>query len=155
MKFKDKAILFMATGGYVGKLPVAPGTAGSLIGILACWILSRIQLSLAAPAAAIFIFLAIAIAAAAEKLLNESDPGCIVIDEIAGMMITLLGLPFNWLIVAIGFVFFRILDILKPFPIRRLERRFSGGLGVVIDDLVAGFMANLALRVVLMVKDRV
>jgi phosphatidylglycerophosphatase A len=103
----------------------------------------------------VFIFLAMGIAAAAQNLMNRSDPGCIVIDEIAGMMIALLGLPFNWVIVAVGFIFFRILDVLKPFPIGRLEQRLSGGVGVVIDDVAAGIMANLALRFVLIIKDRV
>ena len=155
MNFKDNAVILLATGCYVGKIPVAPGTAGSLLGILGCLVLSKIQLSLAVPAAVIFIFLAIRIAADAEKILKETDPGCIVIDEIAGMMIVLLGLPFNWVTVAVGFIFFRILDILKPFPIRSLERRFSGGVGVVIDDVAAGIIANIALRFALIIKDTI
>jgi len=148
-------VILLATGCYLGKIPVAPGTAGSLLGILGCLVLSKIQLSLAVLAAVIFIFLAMRIAADAENILKETDPGCIVIDEIAGMMIALLGLPFNWAIVAVGFIFFRILDILKPFPIGRLERRFSGGVGVVIDDVAAGIIANIALRFALIIKDRI
>jgi len=155
MNFKDNAVILLATGCYVGKMPVAPGTAGSLLGILGCLVLSKIHLSLAVPAAVIFVVLAIWIAAAAEKILDKTDPGCIVIDEIAGMIIALLGLPFNWSTVAIGFIFFRILDILKPFPIGRLERSFRGGVGVVIDDVAAGFIANIALRCVLIIKDTI
>jgi phosphatidylglycerophosphatase A len=155
MNFKDNAVILLATGCYVGKIPVAPGTAGSLLGILGCLLLSKIQLSLAVPVAVIFVVLAIRIATEAEKLLKETDPGCIVIDEIAGMMIALLGLPFNWATAAIGFIFFRILDILKPFPIDRLERRFSGGVGVVVDDVAAGIIANIALRFALMIKDTI
>jgi phosphatidylglycerophosphatase A len=139
----------------VGKIPVAPGTAGSLLGILGCLVLSKIQLSLAVLAVVIFIALSIWIAADAEKILKRTDPGCIVIDEIAGMMIVLLGLPFNWATVAIGFIFFRILDILKPFPIGRLERRFSGGVGVVVDDVAAGIIANLALRFAVFIKSTI
>ena len=155
MNFKDKAVIFLATGCYLGKIPVAPGTAGSLLGILGCLALSKIQLSLAVLAVVIFVFLAIRIATQAEKILQESDPGCIVIDEIAGMMITLLGLPFNWATVAMGFILFRVLDILKPFPIGSLERRFPGGTGVVMDDVAAGIMANLAIRFALIIKDKV
>ena len=155
MNFKDNAVILLATGFYLGKIPVAPGTAGSLLGVLGCLVLSKIQLSLAVLAAVIFIFLAIQIAAEAVKILKETDPGCIVIDEIAGMMIVLLGLPFNWATVAIGFIFFRILDILKPFPIGHLERRFTGGVGVVIDDVAAGIIANIALRFALVIKDRI
>jgi phosphatidylglycerophosphatase A len=155
MNFKDEAVIFVATGCYLGKIPVAPGTAGSLLGILGCWALSPIPLSLSAPAVVIFIFLAIGIASKAEKLLKESDPGCIVIDEIAGMIIVLLGLPFNWVTVAVGFISFRLLDVLKPFPIGHLERRLSGGVGVVIDDVAAGIMANLVLRFFLITKDAI
>ena len=155
MNFKDNAVILLATGFYLGKIPVAPGTAGSLLGVLGCLVLSKIQLSLAVLAAVIFIFLAIQIAAEAVRILKETDPGCIVIDEIAGMMVVLLGLPFNWVTVAIGFIFFRILDILKPFPIGHLERRFTGGVGVVIDDVAAGIIANIALRFALIIKDRI
>ena len=139
----------------MGKIPVAPGTAGSLLGVLGCLVLSKIQLSLAVLAAVVFIYLAIRIAAEAENILKKTDPGCIVIDEIAGMMIALLGLPFNWATVAVGFIFFRVMDIFKPFPIGRLERKFSGGVGVVIDDVAAGLMANIALRFALFIKDRI
>jgi phosphatidylglycerophosphatase A len=155
MNIKDNAVILLATGCYVGKIPVAPGTAGSLLGILGCLVLSKIQLSLAVLAVVIFIALSIWIAADAEKILKRTDPGCIVIDEIAGMMIVLLGLPFNWATVAIGFIFFRILDILKPFPIGRLERRFSGGVGVVVDDVAAGIIANLALRFAVFIKNTI
>ena len=155
MNFKDNSVILLATGYYVRKIPVAPGTAGSLLGILGCLVLSKIQLSLAVLAEVIIIFLAIRIAADAEKILKTTDPGCIVIDEIAGMMVVLLGLPFNWATVAVGFIFFRLLDILKPFPIGHLERRFSGGVGVVIDDVAAGIIANLALRLALIIKDMI
>ncbi len=95
----------------------------------------------------LFILFAVYIADAAEKLLKRSDPGCIVIDEMAGMMVTLIGLPFNPITVVIGFIIFRILDILKPFPIRNLDRGIPGGMGVVADDVAAGIIANLLLRI--------
>jgi phosphatidylglycerophosphatase A len=93
-----------------------------------------------------FIFFAVYIADVAEKILKQNDPGRIVIDEIAGMMVTLTGLPFNPTTIVFGFILFRILDILKPFPIRYLDKRISGGLGVVADDVAAGIIANLLLR---------
>jgi len=99
----------------------------------------------------LFIFFAVYIADAAEKLLKQSDPGCIVIDEIAGMMVTLIGLPFNLITVVMGFIIFRILDILKPFPIRNLDKRIPGGLGVVADDVGAGIIANLMLRIIIQI----
>ncbi len=97
----------------------------------------------------IFTLFAIRVAGEAEKLLNTKDPGCIVIDEIAGMMVTFLGLPFDMVTALAGFLLFRVFDILKPFPIRLLERRLPGGLGVVMDDVAAGVCANVVLRILI------
>jgi phosphatidylglycerophosphatase A len=83
----------------------------------------------------------------AEIILKAEDPGCIVIDEVAGMLVTLIGLPFNMISVFGGFLIFRILDIWKPYPIRFLERKLSGGVGIVMDDVVAGVLGNIILRV--------
>ena len=146
MKLRESAVAFLATGCYIGNVPFAPGTFGSQIGLPLGFILSGIALPAAILCLALFILLAVWIADAAEKILKQNDPGCIVIDEIAGMMVTLIGLPFNLSTAVIGFILFRILDILKPFPIRSLDKRLSGGLGVVADDVVAGIIANLLLR---------
>ena len=84
----------------------------------------------------------------AENVLKKRDPGCIVIDEVAGQVVTLIGLPVNWISLAAGFVVFRGFDILKPFPIRTVERNISGGAGVVLDDVAAGILNNIVLRIV-------
>lgn len=149
MNFSEKAAVFLATGFYVGKIPFAPGTFGSLIGLPLCFLLAGIHLAAAIIAALLIIGLAIWIANAAAKTLKRKDPGCIVIDEIAGMVVTLIGLPFNLTTVVTGFILFRILDILKPFPIRILDKRVSGGLGIVADDVVAGIFANALMRILL------
>jgi phosphatidylglycerophosphatase A len=149
MNFRKKAVMFLATGFYAGNLPVAPGTFGSLIGLALCFGLAANPLPLAIILAVLLILFAIWIANAAEKILKRSDPGCIVIDEIAGMVVTLIGLPFNLTTAVTGFILFRILDILKPFPIRILDKQVSGGLGIVADDVVAGIFANLSLRIIL------
>ena len=94
---------------------------------------------------------AVWVAGQAEQLLGAKDPGCIVIDEIAGMAVTFLGVPFSVPAVIIGFVLFRFFDILKPFPVGYMEKRLSGGLGVVMDDVAAGVMSNVALHVILAV----
>jgi phosphatidylglycerophosphatase A len=151
MKLKESAVMFLATGFFIGNIPFAPGTFGTLIGIPLCFALSGISLAPAVLCTFLFIFFAVYIADAAEKLLKRSDPGCIVIDEMAGMMVTLIGLPFNPITVAIGFIIFRILDILKPFPIRNLDRWIPGGLGVVADDVAAGIIANLLLRIIIQI----
>ena len=149
MKFSDRAVVFLATGFYIGKMPFAPGTFGTLPGLPLCYWLSGLTIPLAIFCTLIIIFFAVWISHIAEKRLRKSDPGCIVIDEIAGMAVTLIGHPFNLTTGLIGFIIFRILDIAKPFPIRSVEKRLSGGLGVVADDVIAGMMANLLLRVIL------
>nr|MDA3897342.1 phosphatidylglycerophosphatase A [Desulfobacteraceae bacterium] len=98
-----------------------------------------------------FILFSIWVAGKAEKSLKTKDPGCIVIDEIAGMGMTFLAIDFNPYLAIGGFLVFRFFDILKPFPVNYLEKRFTGGTGVVLDDVVAGIMSNIVLQVVLLV----
>ena len=147
MNFRDNAAVFLATGFYVGNIPFAPGTIGSLIGLPLSFLLAGLPLSAAMVAAVIIIGLAVWIAGAAARTFERKDPGCIVVDEIAGMVVTLIGLPFNLATVMTGFILFRILDILKPFPIRVLDKRLSGGLGIVADDVAAGIFANILIRI--------
>ena len=146
MKISERAVIFLATGFFVGTVPFAPGTFGSIIGLPLVFLLSRINLLLSVACILLFILFAIGIASATEKILNQKDPAKIVIDEIAGIMVAFTGLPFNLKTVIAGFVIFRVFDILKPFPIRSLERRVSGGSGVVLDDVLAGVYTNLILR---------
>ena len=146
MKFRDRAVIFLATGLLIGNVPFAPGTFGSLIGLPLAFLLSRLNLLLSASFILLFVFFAIAVASAAEKILSKKDPAKIVIDEIAGLMVTFAGLPFNLGTAIAGFIIFRAFDILKPFPIRALERKVPGGGGVVLDDVLAGIYANLILR---------
>jgi phosphatidylglycerophosphatase A len=144
--WRQAAVMFLATGCYVGRIPVAPGTFGSLLALIPCFFLSGLPLTVTFGIILVFIGLAVWVATGAEEILKAQDPGCIVIDEVAGMMVTLAGLPFDVLTVVSGFIVFRILDIIKPFPIRTAERHFSGGTGVVLDDVIAGIMANVLLR---------
>ena len=153
MNFREKAVMFLATGFYVGYIPLAPGTFGSLIGLPLCFLLAGIQLPPAIILALLFIGFAVWVSNAAEKILKKKDPGCIVIDEVCGMVITLIGLPFNLTTAVIGFIIFRILDILKPFPIRTLDRRLSGGIGIVADDVAAGIFANIILSILLYISN--
>jgi phosphatidylglycerophosphatase A len=149
MNFKQKSVICLATGCFIGNISFAPGTFGSILGLPLCFLLSKINLTAAALFVVIFILFAIWIAQEAENVLKKKDPGCIVIDEIAGLMVTLIGLPFNIISVATGFLIFRVLDVLKPYPIRAMERKLSGGAGIVMDDVVAGIFGNLILRFLL------
>ena len=141
--------MFIATGCYIGNISLAPGTFGSVLGLPICFFLSKTDLSIAVLLTLIGILCAVWIANEAEKILKTKDPGCIVIDEIAGIILTLFGLPFNIISVTAGFLVFRTLDIWKPYPIRFLENKFSGGIGIVLDDVAAGILSNLILRILL------
>ena len=143
---KNAIALYLATGCKSGYSPVAPGTAGSLAALLPCWALSLLPLSVSAIFLIAFMVLAVWAAELSESILEQKDPGCIVIDEFAGMMITLIGIDFTWKSALAGFILFRVLDIIKPFPIRYLERTIPGGAGIVMDDVAAGVAAHLVLR---------
>ena len=138
-----KLILFAATGAGVGYSPVAPGTAGSVIGLGLYAALTPLSTGLYVVALSAVSAAAIWIADRAERLLGRHDDGRIVIDEIAGMLTSLAFLPARLDVALAGFVLFRLFDIWKPPPARRAER-LPGGIGVVMDDLVAGVYANLA-----------
>lgn len=153
MHFREKAVLFLATGCFVGNIPFAPGTFGSLLGIPLCFVLSKFNLLFGLLCIIVFVLFAMWTAQLAERILQKRDPGNIVIDEMAGMTVALIGLPFNLKSAVTGFIIFRALDIFKPFPIRRVEHRISGGAGVVLDDVVAGIYSNLFLRLVLRMSD--
>lgn len=146
MIFRRWAV-FLATGGYVGQIPKAPGTAGSLLGLPIIYGLAQLSPASAAASCAALTAAAIWIAGAAERQLGMKDPGCIVIDEIAGMTVSLLGVPLSIGTGAAGFLLFRLFDILKPPPVRLLERRLTGGWGIVLDDVAAGVIANIVLRI--------
>ena len=141
--------LFIATCGYVGYVPVAPGTAGSIAGLVlygAAGLLGGTQVEIGVLA----VVLAVGVwsSAASERHLGETDPGVIVIDEVAGMLITLLALQPTWGGVLAGFLAFRFFDVVKPFPARWAER-LPGGWGVMADDVIAGLYAHLVLRLLL------
>lgn len=149
MKNRKQEILFLATGFYVGYIPFAPGTFGSLVGLPFCLFFSFTGTKVAFFLTLLFICFAIGIAHQAEKYLQKKDPGLIVIDEMAGIMVTFLAIPFNAETAVLGFYIFRILDIAKPAPIRYLEKHLPGGAGIVLDDVAAGIFANLILRGIL------
>jgi len=146
MNFKERVVLFTASGCYAGYIPFAPGTMGSIAGLPFLFLLSGKNLFYSAPGILIFVFFSILIADSAEKILKKKDPGIIVIDEIAGIIITFAGIPLNLWSITAGFLIFRLFDILKPFPIRFIEKKIPGGAGIVLDDVAAGVFANIALQ---------
>ncbi len=138
-------VRFLATGFYVGKVPIAPGTAGTVIGVLFYIFICGLPLVLYIITVITFIFLAAWLATIMQEIIGEQDPPEVVIDEMAGFLVTMCFHKFDISLVLAGFVIFRIFDIVKPFPIRWLERNFLSGWGVVLDDVMAGIYANVAL----------
>jgi phosphatidylglycerophosphatase A len=138
--------IFVATVGYCGYSPIAPGTVGSAAGLvvylLVWWTRSpvvEIGLIVALFAAGVWA------GAIAERYFGGIDPGPVVIDEVMGMLVTLAFIPVTLAGALAGFILFRIFDVIKPFPAGRLER-LHGGLGVMADDAMAAVYANLSLR---------
>ena len=141
-------VLILATGFGVGYSPVAAGTLGTLIAIPVYYFLSNISSPIYEITLAGFFFLSVWISENAEIFFGKKDDQRIVIDEIMGFLITMLWVPQTAILMVIGFFLFRFFDILKPFPIRRLEKRLKGGYGVVLDDVIAGVYANIALHLI-------
>jgi phosphatidylglycerophosphatase A len=144
----NRFILLLATGFGVGYSPLAPGTLGTLLAILVYYFLSNISSPLYEITLIGFFFLSVWISKNAEIFFNGKDDRRIVIDEIVGFLITMLWVPKTIRFIIIGFILFRFFDILKPFPIRHLERRLKGGFGVVLDDVMAGFFSNIILQII-------
>jgi phosphatidylglycerophosphatase A len=149
MKTLNTLLFFLASGFGSGRSPLVPGTTGTLaaipVHIAAVWLLGPRSF---AVAAVLFVPLAIVAANVACRRLQVKDPGLIVVDEWAGYFLTVALHPLHWQTIAAGFLVFRILDVVKPFPARRLER-LPSGTGVVLDDVMVGVYGNLILWLIL------
>lgn len=148
-KLGEKCVVFWATGCYAGYLPGAPGTYGTLVAIPLCYLLSRLGLLTGIVFIGAFVGVAVWVSSEAETIFRKKDSSLIVVDEMAGFLVTLFLIPWSAKSLVTGFVVFRIFDIVKPFPIRRLESQLPGGWGVVADDVFAGFYANVISRVII------
>lgn len=146
---RARGAIALASFGYVGFCPFAPGTAGSAAAILLI-LPVRWTGSIALELAVVALVSVVGVWAATqtEAAMGVDDPGVVVIDEVAGMLVSVLFLPTSWGVIAAAFVGFRIFDIVKPWPCGRLER-LHGGLGIMADDLAAGVYANLVIRVLI------
>lgn len=137
---------WLATWFGLGRMPFVPGTFGTLGAFpLVCafaW-LGPLQYMIATI---VFVVFSIFVAHAFESFHGEHDSSCIVIDEVAGFLVTMTWVPLTPLYWLAGFLLFRFFDMVKPFPIRELDRRIEGGLGTVVDDIAAGLVANVILQ---------
>jgi len=135
----------IATLGFIGYLPFAPGTFGTMAALIFMFILK--------PSLHLHIILTLFIITAgvfssgkAEELFGQKDSRHIVIDEFAGYMVSLLFLPLSWGYIIAAFILFRFFDITKPPPLKKFEYIFQGGFGIMADDIGAGIYANLGLQ---------
>lgn len=139
---KKLAVFFGA-----GYSPKAPGTVGTLATIPLYWLLMQPGPLFYMSFVVFLLPLAILAAEVYEQEMQRHDSSEIVIDEVLGFLITMTWLPLTWQAVTLGFFIFRFLDILKPFPIGYLDKKVQGGLGVIVDDVAAGIIANILLQI--------
>jgi len=143
---KGRLSILISSFFYLGYSPVAPGTVGTLGAVLLFYLISGFSNLEYVLFTIVFIILSVWVSGVTRTNLGESDPGIIVIDEVCGYLITMLLIPPSIINIVVGFLLFRFFDISKPPPIRRLEA-FSGGIGIVADDVLAGVYANILLQI--------
>lgn len=141
-----RLIMALATGLYSGYLPKAPGTWGSVVGLILYFFLRTLSLPAYLTTVGVLLVVGTFAAGSAEKIMDRKDPGQVVIDEIVGMLITLAAAPAQPLVWLLGFGLFRFFDIIKPFPIHWIDKRIQGGVGIMMDDVVAGLYSFLVLQ---------
>ncbi len=146
--------VFLATAAYSGYFPFAPGTVGSGVGLVVYGLIKWIDPPNVRAVELAFIVGLFAVgvwaATTAERYFGGVDPGPIVLDEVVGMLVTLAFIPVGITGAVVGFVLFRIFDVIKPFPARQLEA-LHGGFGVMADDAMAAIYANVSLRLLILV----
>jgi phosphatidylglycerophosphatase A len=141
-------IMALATGMYVGKIPFAPGTWGSLAALAPWFFLRNLSLPAYGTVLVLVFLIGFFVAGSAEKILDSPDSGSIVIDEILGMFITLTAAPDHPAAWLLGFFLFRVFDILKPFPVSWFDQHIHGGTGIMMDDVMAGLYGLASLQLI-------
>ncbi len=142
---KNRFIKLITTFFYTGEFPFAPGTVGSFAGLL-LFLLAFNHVWVTVLLFVLICALGFFTCGEAEKIFGKKDPREVVIDEVAGIFIVYFMIPIDWVVLLVGFVLYRILDIIKPFPARRLER-LKGSYGIMLDDILCGIYTNFILRI--------
>jgi phosphatidylglycerophosphatase A len=138
----------IATGGGIGLLPLMPGTWASLAALPCAWVICALADRAALAAASILAFaLGCWAAATVARASGHEDPGFIVVDEVAAQWLVLVAAPLDWRAYLAAFLLFRVFDITKPWPVRAVERRVAGGLGIMLDDVAAALYAIVLLLI--------
>ena len=148
--WKRRVTILISTGLYTGYFPLAPGTWGSLLGLLVAISVGTLPIFLQILFVLLLAIVGYWASSHAIQIFHHSDPSKVVIDEVVGILITLIGIPVTGYWFTIGFLLFRLFDILKPAPAKYADQKIKGGLGIMLDDIVAGIYANILLH--LMIK---
>ncbi len=138
--------VLLAAWGPCGYVPFAPGTAGTLGAIPLFWVMRDLPLGIYLLTVTAFVALGCYAAGAAGRYWKAPDAAPIVVDEVAGYLVTMALVPWSWQYALLGFVLFRIFDVVKPFPASYFDRKVKNGFGVVMDDVCAGVYAWVALE---------
>lgn len=141
----------LSLGLGTGLMPKAPGTWGSLLAIPIFIVLNPYGRSVYIAVVAALFIAGVYLSGRTARALGVHDHSAIVIDEVVGMLVTWIAVTPGWFTIIAGFVLFRVFDIVKPWPIRRIDREMEGGMGIMLDDLVAGAMAAVVLQVLVLV----
>lgn len=146
--WQHRLVLALTSVGGLGYLPLAPGTWGTLAALPLWWAMSDLGLPAFAALTTLAVLGAIALAGAAERIYGDHDVQHIVLDEVVGLLCTVLAVPWRPQLILPAFVLFRLLDALKPPPISWIDREMPGGAGVVLDDVAAGLIGCAILHAV-------
>jgi phosphatidylglycerophosphatase A len=146
--FYVKTTLLLSSWFGVGRSPIAPGTFGTLAAVPPAMIIYYFGTVPSVISLVVIIPLAVWTSNVSKNILGKDDPSEVVIDEVAGFFVAVFLLPFSWSSFTFGFLLFRVFDILKPFPIGMIDKKVKGGVGIVLDDIVAGVYANICVRAV-------
>jgi len=150
----QRLVHFLAYGFGTGLSPIAPGTVGSLVGVLLVWLMAPLAAPLYAALTMILFFLGIFICGQTARDLGAKDPGAIVFDEIVGFLVAMYLVPTTWPWLLGGFLVYRLFDIWKPWPIGAVEEKFGLGTAIMMDDVVAGLYTLALLHMTKLLLER-
>ena len=139
--------VFLACGLGSGLIPKAPGTFGTLAAIPVLLLMQPLSLLSYLLLTAAFFVIGIWISSRAIKIFQRDDPSEVVWDEVVGYLVTMIAAPTGWPWIVFGFVLFRIFDIWKPWPVSLADQKLHGGLGIMLDDVIAGLLAMLLIQI--------
>ena len=146
-------IHFLSLGFGSGLSPYAPGTAGTLAAIPLFWLMAPLSLELYLGLVVVLFILGVFLCQQTTDKLGSHDHSAIVWDEVVGYLLTMVTVPFDWRWVILGFFLFRVFDVWKPWPVRLMDRRVGGGLGIMLDDVGAAVYAALSLQAILYIYE--